>query len=322
MKHASHSDIAQNSNITQFGRADEPREFTGLFLPSLATDDARLRVMSEIVALGLERNAWELDSLGYTVLMPDKVGAPGLADRMREKLLDYAEADLGVRPELETDERLTAGITAIGRGHFTPAVLFRDLMFEQAVMTRSALALITYMLGENCVLSSTSSMLKVRAPEKLELHSDQVGTPAPFPPYAQVANATWALTDYSSENGATVFVPGSHKLCRHPTTAEALDPSLAVPVSAPSGSIVIWHGNTWHGALARTRPGARLSMITLFCRWYIVPQIPHSQLASAEMLARNPERFATLMGKRTPYSGLNSDGTKIDFTLGQASQFA
>src|SRR5271156_793641 len=294
-----------HSNIAQIGREDEPRDFTGLFLPSDETDNARVRVMAEIAALGLERNAWELDSLGYTVLQPDKVGAAGLADRMREKLLDYAQADLGFRPELETDERLTAGITAIGRGHFTPSVLFRDPMFEQAIMTRSMLALMTYMLGESCVLSSTSSMLKVRAPEKLELHSDQVGTPSPFPHYAQVANATWALTDYSAENGATLFVPGSHKLCRHPTTAEALDSSLAVPVSAPAGSIVIWHGNTWHGAAARTTPGPRLSMIMLFCRWYIVTQIPHRQYASAEMLARNPDRFATLMGKRTPYSGLD-----------------
>jgi ectoine hydroxylase-related dioxygenase (phytanoyl-CoA dioxygenase family) len=109
---------------------------------------------------------------------------------------------------------------------------------------------------------------------------------------------------------------------RHPTTAEALDPLLGVPVSAPAGSMIIWHGNTWHGAAPRTTPGVRLSLIMLFCRWYLTPQIPHRQLASPEMLARNPPRFATLMGKRNPYAGMDSDGTPVDFTLGQASQFA
>jgi hypothetical protein len=315
------SDLSR-SNIAQISGEDVSRDFTGLFLPSDESDDARTRVTDEIMKLGLERNAWELDSLGYTVLTPEQVGADRLTTAMRENLLDHFETELGFRPDLEKDERISADITAIGRGHFLPAVLFRDVMFEQAVMTRSMLALITYMLGESCVLSSSSSMLKVQASEKLEIHSDQVGTPSPFPPYAQVANATWLLSDYSAEHGSTLFVPGSHKSCRHPTTSEALDPRFAVPIEAPAGSILIWHGNTWHGALGRSTPGARLSMIMLFCRWYLVTQIPHRQFASAEMLARNPERFATLMGKRTPYSGLDSDGTKIDFTLGQASQFA
>ena len=131
------------------------------------------------------------------MLTPDQVGAGDLAERLREKLLDFTEGSLGFRPDLETDEQIKADITAIGRGHFMPAVLLWDPMFEQALMTRSVLALVSYLLGENCILSSSSAMLKVSAPEKLELHSDQVGQPAPFPPYAQVANATCTLTAIS-----------------------------------------------------------------------------------------------------------------------------
>jgi hypothetical protein len=315
-------DITVGSNIARISRPNSPRQFTGLFLPSAGADNPAGRVMDEIVHLGLERNAWELDSQGYTILTPDQVGADDLGARLREKLLDLAEAEIGFRPDVDSGERLAPGLTAIGRGLFLPNVIFKDVVFEQALMTRSALALMSYLLGENCVLSSMSSMLKVRAPENLELHSDQVGQPAPLPPYAQVANATWALTDYSPENGATRFVPGSHKLCRHPTQAEALDPSLAITVSAPAGSIVIWHGNTWHGAAPRTSPVARLSLIMLFCRWYLMPQVPYRQMVTAETVKRNPDRFAKLMGKRTPYSGADSDGVRVDFTLGQAGQFA
>lgn len=310
------------SGLAMHAEASAGKEFTGLFLPSNRSDDALERIMAEITELGLERNAWELDSLGYTILTPTQVGAGDLAARMREKLLDFAEAGIGFRPDLATDERMAADPTPTGRGHFMPAVLLRDRLFEQALMTRSMLALMSYLLGESCMLSSSSAMLKVRAPENLELHSDQVGQPSPLPSYAQVANATWALTDYSAEHGATRFVPGSHKFCRHPTKEEALDTSQAVTASAPAGSIVIWHGNTWHGAAPRTTPGARLSLIFLFCRWYLMPQMMHRQLASAEMLSRNTARFATLMGKRSPYSGMESDGSPTDFTLGQASQFA
>jgi len=207
------------------------------------------------------------------VLTPEQLSAGDLADHLLEKLLDFTEGSLGFRPDLETDEQIKADITAIGRGHFMPAVLLWDPMFEQALMTRSVLALVSYLLGENCILSSSSAMLKVSAPEKLELHNDQVGQPAPFPPYAQVANATWDLTDYSPENGAIKFVPGSHKYLRHQTMAEALDDSLAITLTAPAGSIIIWHG-----AAARTNPGGRLSLIFLFCRWYMMQQMMHRQL--------------------------------------------
>jgi ectoine hydroxylase-related dioxygenase (phytanoyl-CoA dioxygenase family) len=292
-----------HSNIAQLSRENAPERVTGLFLPSDQTDDAAGRVIAEIVELGLERNAWELDAIGYTVVTPEQVAAGDLTARLREKLLDMTEAEVGFRPDLDAGERLAADVTAIGRGHFLPSVLLRDPIFEEALMTRSLLALMTYLLGENCILSSTSAMLKVRAAESLELHSDQVGQPSPLPAYAQVANVHWVLTDYSAEHGATRFVPGSHKLCRHPTTAEALDPTLGIPVSAPAGSMIIWHGNTWHGAAPRTTPGVRMSLIMLFCRWYLTPQIPHRQLARPEMLARNPSRFTTLMGKRIRIPG-------------------
>jgi hypothetical protein len=312
---------AATSGLTRQLGANPHGTYTGLFLPADDADDASARVTAEVTALGLEHNAWELDNLGYTVLRPEQVGAGDLPVMLRDKLMDLAQDELGFRPNLEGDNRLDS-TTPIGRGYLMPAVLLRDPLFEQALMTRSMLALMTYLLGESCILSSSSAMLKVRAPERLELHSDQVGQPSPLPAYAQTANATWALTDYTEENGATRFVPGSHRLCRHPTAAEALDPTSTVTVSAPAGAIIIWHGNNWHGAAARTNPGIRMSLVFLFCRWYLMPQIMHRQLVTPEMLSRNSQRFTMLMGKRSPYSGPESDGSPVDFTLGQAGQHA
>src|SRR5882672_3524154 len=85
--------------------ANAEQKFTGLFLPSNA-DDPFGRTIAEITELGLERNAWELDTLGYTVVTPQQVGAGDLAIKLREKLLDFAEQGIGFRPDLETDERM------------------------------------------------------------------------------------------------------------------------------------------------------------------------------------------------------------------------
>ena len=308
------------TRTTQIAGSEQP--FAGAFLPEDSTEDSALaRVRAEITRLGLQNNAFDLDTQGYTVLSPAELGAGNLATRLREALLDIAEKADGVRPDI-TGGGGRERWTAVGRGHFLHHVLFKNRVFEQALMTPTALALITYLLGESCVLSSMNAMIKTAGPDNLELHTDQVGTPAPFPAYAQVANATWALTDYSKADGSINFVPGSHKWSRHPTRAEAMDLSQAVPVEAAAGSLIVWHGNTWHGAFARTTPGLRVNLMTYFCRWYLLPQAIYRQTVPKEILARNPERFGALMGRRTPYSGADLDGPLPSMSLGQTSQYS
>jgi ectoine hydroxylase-related dioxygenase (phytanoyl-CoA dioxygenase family) len=91
-------------------------------------------------------------------------------------------------------------------------------------------------------------------------------------------------------------VPGSHKLCRYPTEAEIQDPANYQPVEAKAGSILIWHGNTWHGAYPRTVPGLRLSIIHYFGRFFMRPSPKVAQLVSPEEIARRPARLARLLG--------------------------
>ena len=172
--------------------------FAGAFLPDDSlVDPAMARTREAIVALGLEKQAFDLDTLGYTVLPPAELQAGDLALRLREALLDFAaEKAGGVRPDLRGGG--AAGVrTAVGQGQFLHHVLFKNPVFEEALLNPRALTLITYLLGESCVLSSMNAMIKSAGPDNLELHTDQVGTPAPLPAYALVANATWALTDYS-----------------------------------------------------------------------------------------------------------------------------
>jgi hypothetical protein len=89
--------------IARPSETDESLQFTGLFLPSDKRDDAAARVMAEVTELGLERNAWELDSLGYTVVTPERVGAGHLPAQLRDILLDLAEMEIGFRPDLDAD---------------------------------------------------------------------------------------------------------------------------------------------------------------------------------------------------------------------------
>jgi ectoine hydroxylase-related dioxygenase (phytanoyl-CoA dioxygenase family) len=263
---------------------------------------AEARIRAQIEVLGLRGNVADLDERGYTVLTPAQVAPAGFAEKLRDLILTESERQTGVRPDMSGGESHRDFLTFLGRTQFMPDILFRDPAFEQAMMNPAVLALVTYLLGESCVMLAMNAVIKGPGPESVPFHID-TPEPAPLPPYATAVNATWLLTDYSAENGATLFAPGSHKLRRTPNRAESVDLSSAVPLEAAAGSVVIWHGHTWHAAAPRTAPGLRISLLTYFARYYMrtqrSDQVGHySDRITQEMLDRNPDRFALLSGKR------------------------
>jgi hypothetical protein len=262
------------------------------------------RVLAEIRRLNLEAKAWELEAQGFTVVEPERVANPDFVERLRESVVQSVRSREGDAFNLASDTGNGYPKAPFGQVFMQVGFLMDGAIYEQALMNEQVLALITYLLGESCVVNHLSGMVKGPGPDALPLHTDQniSGAPPPFPAFAQVANATWLLTDYSSENGCTCFVPGSHRWCRPPTRHEALDLSMAVPIEAKAGSVMIWHGNTWHGAYPRTVPGERVSLVTYYNRRYhhmIEPDMMHLyELLPAEALERNPDRFNVLVGRQ------------------------
>ncbi len=70
-----------------------------------------------------------------------------------------------------------------------------------------------------------------------------------------------------------------------------------VPVLAEAGSMVVWHGNTWHGAFNRTAPGIRATFVLVFANRHLRPQEPYPDVIPEEAFARHDEDFATLVGR-------------------------
>jgi hypothetical protein len=262
-----------------------------------AAHRAEERVLEAIDRLGLRDHVLDLETKGYTILPPEKVGAPGLSETLRDQVLAEIKREHGITADLAAGLGVSDHKNQFGDGISMPGILFTNPIFESALMNEPVLALITYLVGESCQLSSMGGIIKTQGEQHLELHVDQVGNPSPLPPYPQVANATWLLTDYSPENGSTCFVDGSHLLCRPPSPAEATDVSRFKPITAPAGSVLIWGGNTWHGALPRTTPGLRVGLLVFFSRWYLYKgeEDPAARV-TPEMLARNPARFRRLSG--------------------------
>jgi len=262
--------------------------------------EALARTLATVDRLGLSANLVELDTQGYTtlrgVLSQDQV------ERAREALLNRVEANSGQRVDIET---ATSGDfqSALGASmDYLHYMLYEDPVFEEILMAEEPLAIVTYLLGESCVLSSLGCHFKAPGPSGvIPLHADTAG-PQPFATHAQTANVNYALTPYSREAGATALVPGSHKQARQPTLVESAligeecNPR-AVPADLAPGDCVVWHGHTWHGSFEREIPGIRMNLAVYFARHHVVTQERHKDVVPQEVLNRhaNDERFKRLL---------------------------
>jgi len=254
----------------------------------------------------LEPHIRELNCMGLTVIPPEMVGPRPSVEGLRDAVRKVAE---------RRTIRHASDSVATGRQLFY--LLFEEAEFQQAVMNPTVLALVDSILGEAAILSSCNAWIKGPGAAPLPLHADQKVQPIPL---SLGFNITYVLSEYGREQGGLCFVPGSHKQMRQPTSAENFtsrgggslsaalaaaengevvqfeDPPNAVPVEASAGSIVAWHGNTWHGAYPRRSSGIRMNLILYFCSPWLRTHENYGDFASEEVIQRNGPRFRTLIG--------------------------
>ncbi|MFV0526439.1 MAG: phytanoyl-CoA dioxygenase family protein [Acidimicrobiales bacterium] len=117
---------------------------------------------------------------------------------------------------------------------------FADLIAHPVVE-----AVIGGLLGVDYIVSNFSANIARPGSESMVVHSD-LGAVMPEPWTApQSANAIWCLSDVHGDNGATLYLPGSHRLR---TQAELPDDPVAamVPFEAAAGSVIVMEGRIWH----------------------------------------------------------------------------
>lgn len=291
-------------------------------------------VSNAIVEHDLESYALELENDGLTVVPPEIVGMPAdVIDRCIEVLLaKFTEVTGGCSINLEEgptgafEWELDSGKFMAGDDSPPPTqatvvqLLKMDRYFRDLVVNPVADALIDHLIGPTDPppglagakkerarrLSSSTGLYKWQGEfgygDDLGLHVDQAYMVKPWGRTATKANATFLLTDYTKEGGALAYIPGSHKLVSDPDAESA---PRALPVEAPKGSFVIWHGATWHGAFPRLIPGLRLAVVNYYCHVTTLPQ----ELLSVSMMDEpwddcdNPELMSELLWMKdsTPY---------------------
>jgi len=247
------------------------------------------RMRDEIVRLDLTQNVLELELYGYTIV--ENVKPLAFFDELRDTILRLGEEDrvAGKRIPLSGPN---------GKSYLVTWLLARGRIFEEAVMAEKPLALITYLMGESCQISSNHGHVRSEGDPPQGMHTDAPMVPEPIPAAPVASNMMWITDDFSLESGATLVIPGSHKRQHNPFPGAI---KQAIPMVAKKGSVAVFHGNLWHSAGARTIPGDRVGMTVYFNRMYVRPQEDLNSVISDEVVARNPSRFAHLIGRNSPY---------------------
>ncbi len=249
--------------------------------------EAELRLRKEIKDLELEPYIADLETEGYAVLPPGKAAPPELFEEIRLVMEDLSK-------RVKTD-----GVPEGGLGKTLYHMLPENPIFEQALMAKAPQALVTYLLGYRAKLSQCTGLIKDSKAPALAIHADHsFKFPAPWSPISNYSVVTWVLTDYTRENGAVCVWPGSH-LKGQPVPFEMTmshdHPEIRV-LEIPKGSVIIWHGSLWHGAVPRTASGRRMTLVLPHVRDPVQPQELFWTSVTKEMIERNAPRFCTLMG--------------------------
>jgi hypothetical protein len=229
---------------------------------------------AKVDALGLAQNIRDLAEAGFTVIRDPK--AIAIADAVREAIIRCVPA----APEAKAPTRYT--------------LLDQDPVFAEAVTTPSLLTLVEVLLGRGALFSQLSGSRRRQGPGSLGLHADNSWFPAPFPDWEIMCTGCFVTDEFTLESGATLVIPGTQKLKRHPPKDRRESLEGAVPIVAPKGSICLWDGSVWHGNYPRTLPGERVVLHMTFTRIGMQPIENYDHLGDDWFAGKDPALPALL----------------------------
>jgi ectoine hydroxylase-related dioxygenase (phytanoyl-CoA dioxygenase family) len=235
--------------------------------------------------LSIEQKSF-LDEQGYLIL-PDFFDAAFLAEaRGRIEELFAIEGDQA-GSEFRAEPQTQRLANCVDKGE----------IFERTVSDERLLEGVAAVLGPEYKLSS----LNVRSANPHSdwvqpLHCDTGAVPDAIG--NSVCNTIWMIDDFTTENGATRCVPGTHRSGKLPQET-GVDPAAPHPdeilVTGRAGTVVIMNAHLWHGGTANRTDRPRCAMHAFYTRRDKPQQQYQKRLLRPETQARLNARLRWLL---------------------------
>lgn len=110
-----------------------------------------------------------------------------------------------------------------------------DPVFIELLTRADVSAAVEALLGPHYLVSNFTANIALPGSEPMEIHSDQALVMPPPWPHIFAMNIIWCLDDVHEANGATRYLPGSHRCqSKDEVPADALERTIAF--EAPAGN--------------------------------------------------------------------------------------
>jgi ectoine hydroxylase-related dioxygenase (phytanoyl-CoA dioxygenase family) len=172
------------------------------------------------------------------------------------------------------------------------ALFAKTRTFDQAAIHPLLLDVLDQVLGHYQLSAPVG--IRIGPGEQAQiLHRDDAIYPVPEPHPPLVVNTMWPLDDFTEANGATRFVPGSHRWA--PGRVPAADDEIRSATMTP-GSAMFYLGSLWHGGGANQTGQPRLGVILEYAAAWLRPQENHCLAVPREVVRGLPQRLQELLG--------------------------
>lgn len=210
--------------------------------------------------LDLAGHLQRLDADGFTVV--EGAVSNELCDRVAGELADISSA----RGKLAESSWFEGKHTVLIRNLLAHSTAARALPGHPRI-----LSVVQALLGAGCLLSSIASRSVHPGESAQVIHVDDLGIDLPRPHPPLECTAMLALTEFTSLNGGTRVIPGSHRRNRVPRLSERSprDASGARSVEMAPGSVLIYDASLWHAAGANQTGSPRVGIGMSYCRGWI-----------------------------------------------------
>lgn len=171
-----------------------------------------------------------------------------------------------------------------------------DAIFRELIQHPTAIDFVTMLLSSDFLISNFTANIALPGSQSMTLHSDQgIVVPEPwFHPWS--VNVIWCLNDIDAENGATRYIPGSHRIR---SASELPEDAVAktVPFEASAGSIIVMDGRIWHTSGANvSQSRERALLFGYYSRSFIRQQQNWNASLSPETLASLSPQLRAWLG--------------------------